>query len=288
MRILKTVFKVFGFMLGAVVLVAAGYLLLMSGIFHTPESFHAPAAYQQQRGAVLVVGATRGTGLEVVKQLQARGETVVASVRASSNTAALDELGVEQVILDALQPDTVRAAILPGRFSAVISTLGTSIRDLPERRNFLQSLLKGQVKMDPNARPDFVGNKAVIDAAAAAGVKRFMLVTVIGAGDSAEAVPLPARPGHNDVTPLKTQAEDYLRASGMNYTIVRPGGLGPRMMPAKTGTAKLTEDPMAFSYMGRPDLAEIIVAALGDITAYNKTFTAYDENRVYLWDMFVD
>ncbi|MEE4185816.1 MAG: NAD(P)H-binding protein, partial [Gammaproteobacteria bacterium] len=130
--------------------------------------------------------------------------------------------------------------------------------------------------------------KAVIDAAKAAGVQRFVLVTVIGAGNSADAVPLPARPGHNDVTPLKTAAEDYLRASGLDYIVIRPGGLGPRMAPLKTGTAKLTEDPRAFSYMGRPDLAEITVAALGDPTAYNKIFTAYDENRVYLWDMFID
>jgi uncharacterized protein YbjT (DUF2867 family) len=270
------------------VVVAAAYLLLMSGVFYTPASFHVPAAYQPQPKAVLVVGATRGTGLEIVKELQARGETVVATKRASSNTAELDALGVEQVVLDAMDPASVRTALVPGRYSTVISTLGTSVRDLPERRNFLQSLIKGQVKMDPNTRPDFVGNKAVIDAAKAAGVQTFVLVTVIGAGNSADAVPLPARPGHNDVTPLKTQAEDYLRASGMDYLIIRPGGLGPRMAPAKTQTAKLTEDPRAFSYMGRPDLAAITVAALGDPAAYNKTFTAYDENRVYLWDMFVD
>jgi len=288
MRIVKTVLKLLGFVLGGVITIAAAYLLMMSGIFYTPESFHTPTAYQAQSDAVLVVGATGGTGLEIVKELQVRGESVVATVRASSNTAALDALGVEQVVLDAMQPETVRAALAPGRFSTVISTLGTSVRDLPERRNFLQSLIKGQVKMDPNARPDFVGNKAVIDAAKAAGVQRFVLVTVIGAGNSAAAVPLPARPGHNDVTPLKTKAEEHLRASGMDYIVIRPGGLGPRMAPAKTGTAKLTEDPQAFSYMGRPDLAEITVAALGDPTAYNKTFTAYDENRVFLWDMFVD
>jgi len=280
--------KSFAVLSGAVVLVAAAYLLLMSGIFHTPDSLHTPSAYQPQAGPVLVVGATGGTGLEIVNELLGRGETVVASVRETSDTAALDALGVEQVVLDALRPDTVFAALTPGRFAAVVSTLGTSSRDLPERRNFLQSLVQGQVRMDPRARPDFYGNKAVIDAAVAAGIERFVLVTVIGAGSSAEAVPLPARPGHNDVTPLKTRAEDYLRDSGLDYIIIRPGGLGPRMQPAKTGTARLTEDPLAFSYLGRPDLAQLTVEALGDRSAWNKTFTAYDENRLYLWDMFVD
>ncbi len=127
----------------------------------------------------------------------------------------------------------------------------------------------------------------MIDAARAAGVKRFVLVTVIGAGDSADAVPLPARRGHNDVIPLKNQAEDYLRASGLDYTIIRPGGLGPRNL-AETGTAKLTEDAKSFSYMGRTDLAKLTVAALGDPTTIDKTFTSFDSSRLHLWNLFID
>jgi uncharacterized protein YbjT (DUF2867 family) len=284
---IKKIVKALSYMVLAAFIVAAGYVILMSGMFHSPESFHQLAEYEPAGGKVLVVGGTRGTGLEVVKELKSLGESVVVTVRPTSNTEALDELGVETVIMDALVETQVQAAVSQGDFVAIVSTLGTSASDLPTRQNALQGLIKGQTKMDPNKRPDFVGNRALIDAARAAGVKRFVLVTVIGAGDSADAVPLPARRGHNDVIPLKNQAEDYLRASGLDYTIIRPGGLGPRNL-AETGTAKLTEDSKSFSYMGRTDLAKLTVAALGDPTTIDKTFTSFDSSRLHLWNLFID
>ena len=256
-------------------------------MFHTPANFFDPGSYQETGEDILIVGGTRGTGLEIVKQLVEIGETAVVTVRPTSNTQALEELGVETVVMDALEEDQVRDAVTPGRYAAIVSTLGTSARDLPKRQNVLQGLLFGQTKMDPNKRPDFIGNRHLVDAAREAGVRRFVLVTVIGAGNSADAVPLPARRGHDDVTPLKTQAEDYLRNSGLEYTIIRPGGLGPRNL-AVTGTAKLTEDPDAFSYMGRSDLAHLTILALGDKRTIGKTYTAYDPSRLHLWNLFLD
>jgi uncharacterized protein YbjT (DUF2867 family) len=287
MKLLRALLKALPWLLGGLLVVAVGYVMMMSGMFHRPASLHDFRTWQPPPGAVLVVGATQGTGLEVVKELKARGQPVVATVRASSNTAALDALGVDKVVMDTLDADQVRAGIQPGRYAAVISTVGTAARDLPERRNFLQSLLKGQVEMDRNKRPDYVGNRNVMDAAKAAGIRRFVFVTVIGAGDSAPAVPLPARPGHDEVTPLKTQAEDHLKASSLDYTIIRPGGLGPRLL-AVTGTARLTEDAAAFSYMGRTDLATLVVDALGDPTTIGRTYTAWDPSRLQLWNLFID
>lgn len=287
MRILKKILKALAYLVAAGILAFAGYVFLMSGVFHTPGGFIDLAEYRATGGRILVVGGTRGTGLEVVRQLTAMGEEVVVTVRPTSNTDALDTLGVETVVMDALIPEQVQAAVTPGRYSAIVSTLGTSASDLPKRQNPLQALIKGQVKMDPSKRPDLIGNRSLIDAALAAGVKRFVLVTVIGAGDSADAVPLPARRGHNEVTPLKTQAEDYLRDSGLAYTIIRPGGLGPRNL-AVTGTARLTEDAASFSYMGRADLAQLTIDALGDPATIGKTYTAYDPSRLYLWKLFID
>jgi uncharacterized protein YbjT (DUF2867 family) len=225
--------------------------------------------------------------LEIVKQLMERGESVVVTVRSTSNTDALDALSVDTVVMDALDSQQVHDAVAAGRYAAIVSTLGTSSRDLPTRQNFVQGLVRGQTKMDPMKRPDFIGNRNLVDAARVAGIKRFVLVTVIGAGNSADGLPLLARRGHNEVIPLKTQAEDYLRDSGLDYTIIRPGGLGPRNLRF-TGTAKLTEDPLSFSYMGRSDLGHLTIAALGDPAAIGKTFTAYDPSRRYFWKLFMD
>jgi uncharacterized protein YbjT (DUF2867 family) len=84
---------------------------------------------------------------------------------------------------------------------------------------------------------------------------------------------------------LKGQAEDHLRASGLDYTIVRPGGLGD---VKATGTAVLADDPQAFSYLSRADLADLTVQALGDPTAIGKTYNAYDPSRRTMWRMFAD
>jgi uncharacterized protein YbjT (DUF2867 family) len=287
MRLFRRIVKGIGYLVAAVVAMVAGYIILMSGMFHTPGSYAEVAQYRPAGGAVLVVGGASGTGLEIVRQMRELGQDVVVTVRGSSNTEALEALGVRTVTMDALDRVQVFSAISGGSYSAIISTVGTSSRDLPQRQNALQSLIYGQTKMDPNKRPDFIGNKNVTDAAVAAGIERFLLITVIGAGDSAKAVPLPARRGHDDVTPLKTQAEDYLRESGLAYTIIRPGGLGPRNLD-QTGTARLTEDPRAFSYLARSDLAQLTIAALNDQETVGKTYTAYDPSRLHLWNLFID
>jgi uncharacterized protein YbjT (DUF2867 family) len=291
MQIFNRLLKLIGYLAVAAVAVFAGYVILMSsGIFYKPDSVVEFVDNPDQRddaGPILIVGGTKGTGLEIVKELVATGEDVVVTVRATSNTTALESLGVDTVIMDALERDQVFAAANSRDYRAIISTLGTSTSDLPKRRNPLESLLYGPVLMDPNSRPDFIGNRNVTDAALAAGIKRMILITVIGAGDSATAVPIPARRSHNSVTPLKTQAEDYLRASGLDYTIIRPGGLGPRNL-AYTGQAKLTEDAETYSYLGRRDLALLTIAALHDSQTIDKTYTAYDPERRWFWKLFID
>lgn len=129
---------------------------------------------------------------------------------------------------------------------------------------------------DPTVRPDFPGNKNAIDAAKAAGIPRFVLVTVIGTGTSKSAAPLFSRYVLRKVFPLKEQAENYLIASGLKYTIIRPGGLLQR--PAE-GKSVLTEDPEKFSWMIRADLGKLTADAIYDDATVNKVYTAFDPTR---------
>jgi len=261
------------------------YVIMMSGIYHTPASFVTTSNYSSPEGKILVVGGTRGTGLEIVRELLDRGEDVSVMVRATSNVQKLNKRGVSLVVADALVESQVQSIFPPDTFKTVISTLGTSSKDLPSRQNFLDSLINGQVKMDPNKRPDYIGNRNVIDAAKASGVERFILITVIGTGSSFEALPLPARRGHNEVIPLKQKAEEHLRSSGMDYTIIRPGGLANGF---STGQAKLTSDTKAFSYMARKDVAKLTMDALGNPQTIGQTYTAYDSDRLHLYRLFTD
>ncbi|MCB1623160.1 MAG: SDR family oxidoreductase [Pseudomonadales bacterium] len=268
---------------GLLALFFVGYILAMSGYHSPPAASIARLAPDATPRTVMVIGATGALGRELVSVLRERGDNVVAMARASSDTAVIDGLGADKVVADALDAEQVMTAVGARPVDAIISALGTSATDLPERMNPIKAMIKGPPRMDPDKRPDFIGNRNVIEAARKHKIARFILVSVVGAGDSAEATPLAARKAHSAVVPLKTMAEDHLRGSGLQYTIIRPGGLGKQ--PA-TANAVLVEDPLAFSFISRSDLARLTVAALHDSTTVGKTYTAYDSDRRMLWQLF--
>ena len=263
-KLLFGVLKAIGGLVLALVLFILTYFFWLSGSSHEPTNIRAASEYVSPGGPILVFGGTRGTGLEIVRKLRERGEAVTVAVRSTSNTTELEKLGVDTVVADALDADQVEAAIGSKGFSAVISTLGTT-------------------RGEQHKRPDYIGNRNVIDAARGAGVKRFVFITVIGAGDSSDAAPGFSKRFLAEVIALKTQAEDHLRASGLDYTIIRPGGLGD--VPT-SGTAVLAEDPAAFSFIGRADLADLAVQALGDASTIGKTYSAYDPSRKTMSTMY--
>jgi nucleoside-diphosphate-sugar epimerase len=213
-------------------------------------------------GGILIFGGTRNTGLEVAKHLRARGEIVTVFVRPESDRSALIPLGVRFVVGDAVVADDVRAAFANTRYSAVITTLGCFKCDVP---------------------PDFLGNRNVFDAARDHGIQRVIMISSIGAGDSADALPWIAKWALGDVLVLKTRAEDYLQATGVPYTIIRPGGLKDG---ERTGNAVLTEDPMAMGIVTRQDLADLVVGALDDPTTGKKIYSALDSEFSWPWDMW--
>jgi len=231
-------------------------MVALVGLLAWGTPFWGSAAESPPKPAVFVVGGTRGTGLEVVKLLRARGEPVTALARPQSDTSVLEELDARVVRGDAMNAGDVRAAMASGPHWAVISTLG------------------GQ-RGDKN-RPDFEGNRNVVDAAKAVGVNRFVLVSTVGAGESKKGAPALVRWFLRKPIELKEQAEEYLVASGLNYTIVRPGRLIDK---APSRKAVLVEDPETFSAIARADLAALLVDALYDTTTERGIYTAYDASR---------
>jgi len=285
MNIISLITRSLGYLLIALIVISSTYLILMSGIYHTPTTFLSSSNYVSPSNKILIVGGTRGVGLEIVRKLQDRGEDVTAMVRSTSNVEKLNQLGVKQVTADALIKEQVQAIFSQNSYGTVISTLGTSAKDLPARQNFIQSMINGEVKMDPNKRPDFIGNRNIIDSAKASGANRFILITVIGTGQSYDALPPLARRGHKEVIAQKEKAENHLRASGLAFTIIRPGGFSNGQ---SSGKAKLTEDHLAFSYIARVDVANLAIETLGNNESIGKTFTAYDSDMLHLYRIFMD
>ncbi len=127
---------------------------------------------------------------------------------------------------------------------------------------------------------DFIANRNIFDGAKAAGVSQVMFVSTIGAGDSIGALPFLSKFFLKRILPLKTQSEDYLKGSGLNYVTIRPGGL---VDDAATGSGILSEDPTTFGYIGRSDLAKLMLQCLDSGLCSGKTLSAVDENRSSMW-----
>ena len=221
-----------------------------------------PVTSTAGEGAVLVIGGTRATGLDIVRLLRARGDDVVVLVRPASDASEVEATGARVVRGDAVNPADMTAALASGQFRAIVSTLGAKNLEGP--------------------RPEFEGTRSSVDAARAAGVKRYVLVTVIGAGDSYDASPAIASYALRNVIPEKTKAEDYLKTSGLDYTIIRPGGL---LNKEAQGRAYLTEDTRSMSWIRRSDLAALTVQALDDPRAIGKVYHAFDPDRTRFWSI---
>ncbi|MBT78474.1 MAG: oxidoreductase [Chromatiales bacterium] len=192
--------------------------------------------------------------------LEARGENVTVFVRPTSDTTELEKLGVELVVGDAMDIATVHAAFDGHDYEAVLTTIGCLNCDPPS---------------------DYQANANVIKAAKQAGVRRLVLVTSIGSGDSLAATPALSARFLAKIIPLKTLAEEYLRTSGLDYTIIRPGGL---RSGRRTGNGTLSEGRDVFGYIFREDLAELIVSVFDDNATIGKTLAAVDAYRRFPWD----
>jgi len=265
--------RFFKFLLKAIVSIVVLVIVLIGSAVismraHIPDELYAPvplanAQTASSNASYLVFGGRKGTGFEVIKVLRARGERVTAVIRPSSMTPEktndLQELGVTLIAGDATNADDVADVYASGNFIAVVSTIGC-------------------FSCDPPA--DFIGNKLITDGAQRAGVSRILQVSSIGVGNSEQTAPWLSRTALAKVLPLKTEAEDYLKASELDYTIVRPGGL---KNDTANGFGYFSDNVEAFGFIDRADLARLIVGALDDDAAIGKTYHAADETRQWIF-----
>lgn len=202
---------------------------------------------------VIIFGATRGTGYETAKLLCERGDKVTALVRESSDASGLEALGATIVRGNAIEAADVKRALESGVFTAAVNTMGGKRGETP--------------------RPDVAGMKNILAAAKPASITRHLLVTAIGSGDSHSAVSPNVHKFLGEVLKLKTEIENMLQESGLDYTILRPGGMTND--PA-SGTAVKTEDHQVMGMINRADLAALVVECLDDDTTIGKIYHTVD------------
>lgn len=153
---------------------------------------------------ICIVGGHGKVALLLLDVLAAGGHEVSALVRNPDHTTDVEGRGAHAVVADVEATDTPALAAQFEGFDAVVWSAGAGGGD-PERTY--------AVDRDAAIR--------AIDAAQEAGVARFVMVSYVGSGR--DDVPQD-NPFHHYAA-AKAAADEHLRASALNWTIVAPGEL---------------------------------------------------------------
>jgi putative NADH-flavin reductase len=183
---------------------------------------------------IALFGATGGTGRRVLEQGLSRGHEFRCLVRrpASLDTAAFPGADARLSVVPGDLADTAAIAATLEGCSAVVSALGNAKR-------------KPSTELSD-------GTARIIEAMHARGLRRLVVITSLGCGDSLEQVPgfifreLIVKRLAREVWADKNRQEAVVRASGLDWTLLRPGGLtnadarGWRVLPASAPLDKKT------------------------------------------------
>lgn len=199
---------------------------------------------------ILVAGSTGFVGGMITRQLLELRQEVRILVRPASDYRPLVEAGAQPVLGDLKQPETLEAACR--EVDAVITTASS-----------------GQRGGADNAQTvDLEGNRNLIDAARAAGVRQLVFVSLLSASEDSP-IPLPR---------AKARTEAYLRDSGVPCTILAANGIMDVMFPLVIDGPLSAERPVTLvgegkrrhSYVAARDLAAFGVAAVRRPAALNE------------------
>ncbi|MCP4140797.1 MAG: SDR family oxidoreductase [Chloroflexi bacterium] len=200
-----------------------------------------------------IFGATGKTGVELVKQALEQGHAVTAFVRDASRLAIEDEK-LTFITGDVFDEASVAKAV-EGQ-DAIICALGAGT-----------DLKKTTIRA--------TGTVNMISAMKENSVKRLMVVTAMGTGESWNRMSLINKFFY--ATLLKNTREDHeaqeaaVKASGLDWTIIRPSGLTD---DPRTGIYDVGEDiPAKTSKIARADVADLILKELEEKALIGKALT---------------
>ena len=175
-----------------------------------------------------------------------RGDEVVALIRNPDHADEVKQAGAEPALVDLEHASEDEVATAIGGSDAVVFAAGAGPGSGSERKETM----------------DYGGAVKLIAAAKQAGVGRYVIVSSMGAnpsatGDDTFSVYLRA----------KGRADDAVRASGLDATVVRPGGL---TNDAGTGRVRLGES-LPRGQVTRDDVAAVLVAVLDSPSTIGRT-----------------
>ncbi len=194
---------------------------------------------------VFVAGATGATGQRVVQILCDRQIAVRALVRDLEKARSLLPAAVELVQGDVGAKETLATAMAD--CDAIICATGA------------------KPSFDPTGpyQVDYIGTKNLVNAAKSQHIQKFVIVSSLCVSKLFHPLNL-----FWLILYWKQQGEDYLKNSGLTYTIVRPGGLKNDQTAGPLVMSKA--DTLFDGSIPRQKVAEVCVEALFQPAAENK------------------
>jgi len=202
---------------------------------------------------IAVFGATGKTGLEIVKQTLEGGHNVTAFVRDPARLAIANK-NLHLVTGDVFDIASVAQAI-KGQDAAICALgAGSDLKKTTVRASGTSNIIKG---MQQNS------------------VKRLMVVTAMGIGESWDTLSMINK--FFFAVLLKSSRDDHeaqeaaVKESGLDWTIIRPSGL---VDTPRTGVYDFGENiPAKTSKIARADVADLIIKELEQNSNIGKALT---------------
>jgi uncharacterized protein YbjT (DUF2867 family) len=197
---------------------------------------------------VLVAGANGQTARQLVRMLVEDGHEVRGMVRKEEQTSNVREDGAEPVLVDLEEADAGEVEEAVEGCDAIVFAAGAGPGSGAARKETM----------------DYGGAVKLIEAAEERGVRRYLLLSTMGADDP-ESRDEAMRPYMR----AKGKADERLRESGLDYTIIRPGRLTNE---DGTGNIEAAESLGRYGEVPREDVARTFAAALEAENTSGKTF----------------
>ena len=232
---------------------------------------------------VFLAGGSGAIGVPIVRALVAGGHQVTALTRSAANEPMLRALGATPAVADALDADALRRVVVQARPTHVIHQLTALPKGGPRSARDLV----------PTNRLRTEGTKNLVDAAVAAGAKRFIAGSFALIGSATSDVPAEAQAAADAVRSMESQVLDASARGRFEGIILRYGLFyGPdngmtqqmialarrRLLPAVRGDRGLL--PM----IHLDDAASATIAAL-DHGPAGSVYDIVDDHPVSMSDM---
>jgi uncharacterized protein YbjT (DUF2867 family) len=195
---------------------------------------------------VAIAGGHGQIARRLAKSLSQRGDEAVALIRNPDHADDIRRVGAEPVVVDLEHASEDEVAQAIAGSDAVVFAAGAGPGSGPARKETM----------------DYGGAVKLIAAAKQAGVHRYLIVGSMGAN--------PEAPGDDTFSVYlraKGRADEAVRASGLDWTIVRPGGL---TNDSGTGRVNLGES-VSQGQVTRDDVAAVLTAMLDSPNTIGRT-----------------